>query len=248
MDPSQYVYAVVPSSHDRVLTERPGIGHAPVGAVSVGSIAALVSDAPEGRLRPSRANLTSHEEVVCSAHAVMPVLPFRFGTVMPDERAVCDQLLAPNEARFAEALEELTGKDEFRLRARYLPDVALRDVLQRSPRLRKLRDRTAGGGRLAIGDRIQLGELVFAELQRLREWDSSAIMQVLARHVVAWTILSDASDDVALYAACLVHRKSIPNWEAALGSLADSEVRRLRFEVVGPLPAWDFTDTHLEVA
>lgn len=243
----QYVYAVVPSGADRAVGEPEGIGRVAVTAVKVGTIAALVSDAPEGRIRPTRANLKSHEEVVSKAHEVAPVLPVRFGTVMPDSRAVREELLAPNSSRFAQALEELAGKDEFRLRASYLPGVALEEVLERSPAVKRLRDLGAGTERAAMRDRIQLGELVFAELQGLRDFDANEILHSLAPHMAAWVTLNDSSEDVAVYAACLVERSSREKWDAALSSLAERESLRLAFEVVGPLPAWDFNHARLEV-
>lgn len=247
MGSSRYVYAVVPDDVAGTLPERPGIDKAPVGALRVGRVAALVSDAPDRKVRPTRANLGLHEQVVCAAHAAGPVLPLRFGTVLADARAVRDDLLARNAARFAEALDELSGKDEFRLRARYLPDVALRDVIERSPAVRRLRSRMASR-RTVVGDRIQLGELVFAELQRLKEADASEILQVVAPHVIAWTALNDAADDVAVYVACLVQRDCAEKWDSALRTLAERCRLRLRFEVIGPLPAWDFTDARVEVA
>lgn len=248
MDGPLYVYGVVPSSACDLISDQPGIADAPVGIVGSGSIGALVSEAPAGRVRPTRANLKAHEDVVCAAHAVSSVLPLRFGTVMPDSGTVREKLLEPNAPQFLGALEELAGKDEFRVRARYRPEVSLREVLERNHALRNLRDRMAGSSKVAVGDRIHLGEMVFAELQRLREADSSALLDSVAQHIVAWRPLDDPSEDVAAYIACLVARQRRADWDSALSSLARKEGDRLGFEVIGPLPAWDFSEMHLEAA
>jgi hypothetical protein len=241
-----YVYGIVlPSTVDRF--EVSGIGGQPVEAVVHGRTAALTSSVGGGRVRPSRANLMAHQQVVSAAHSCGPVLPVRFGTVMPDREAVVSELLEPERRQFETWLSNLDGKDEYRVKCEYLPDIPLRDVVARSRSLQRLRQRVQSAGQSARqSDRLALGELVMAELERLREIDSARMLDALAPHILAWEPLADgpgnaASPEGPLHAAVLVDRGETARLEAALERAADSQRGRMSIELTGPLPPWDFT-------
>lgn len=238
-----YLYGVVPADRAPVLLSLEGVEHEPVSQVNTAPVAALVSAVGRTRIRPTRANLNAHERVVGAAHALGPVVPVRFGTVLPDAESVADEILGPNVDRFNDLLASLDGRDEYRVRARYLPEVALGDVVRRSRRVQRLRDRIgSAGNRARPGDRIELGRLVAAELEALREMDGSAILKRLVPHSVQWQQLPDSSDETSLYAAFLVERKARDDLDAALDDLARRQSERMHLELIGPLPAWDFSD------
>lgn len=234
----QYVYAVIPA--DRAPdTCATGVDAQPLGTVRHGKLAALVSPAVTERIRPSRANLTAHEEVVGWAHRRGPTMPIRFGTVMPGETAVLRDLLEPGRHQFETLLAEFAGKDEYRIKCRYLPDVAVREVLEASRTIQRLRAQAGRGASPAA--QVRLGELVFAGLERLRHRDGAAVMDVLGGHVIAWEPIEDRSDEVALHAAVLVDRSAAERMEQSLERFGRSQRSRLRIELIGPLPLWDFT-------
>lgn len=240
-DGRQYIYAVV-AAGGSARGDQAGIEGLPVGAVAHGPVAALTSPAPEGRVRPSRANLTAHQKVVSEAHAAGPVLPVRFGTVMPNRAAVVDELLEPRRRHLEELLRQLEDRDEFRVKCRYLPDVALREVVERNRTIRRLRERMTAAGRAPRqGEQIQLGELVMAELERLRRADAAVVMEWLSPHVLAWEPVDDPSDDVPLHAAVMVDRRTVAHLEASLERVAERQRDRMHVELIGPLPLWDFT-------
>jgi hypothetical protein len=239
----QYVYAVVPSDIPvRRLADQRGIEDQPLRLVTEGSVAAIVSPTESERVRPTRAALRAHEEVAASAHRSRPVVPVRFGSLFPDADAVARDLLAPNRLELEELLETVRGKDEFRLRARYLSQVALRDVVARYPEVQRLRRRLAslsGGAERSAG--VQLGEMVMAGLEALREEDAANIMDEVGSLVAASEQLADRSEDTALHAAFLVDRSRIGELEGAIERVAKRQRERLQLELTGPLPPWDFT-------
>lgn len=63
-----------------------GIEGAPLLTVPYREIVAVVSAVTEARVEATPANVWLHEEVVEALMAVCPVLPVRWGTVLPDER------------------------------------------------------------------------------------------------------------------------------------------------------------------
>lgn len=238
----RYVYAVVPAEGP-ALPEMTGLDGRAVSRIREGSLSALVSEVSADRVRPTRANLSAHQQVVSSAHGLVPVLPVRFGTVFPDEDTVRAELLAPEQPELEAMLSEFDGKDEFRVKCRYLPDVALRELVERNAGIRKLRSRASAavspGARQA--HQIQLGEMVMLELERLRERDAAALVGALTPHILTWEPIDDPSDDVPLHAALLVDRSRLSALEAALEKVASQQKDRMQVELIGPLPLWDFT-------
>lgn len=220
-----------------------GIGGSPVAPVGRGPISALVSPVREDRVRPSRANVTAHHAVVDAAHRVAPVLPVRFGTVMPDEAAVGDGLLAPNLDRYSEMLRDLDGKAEYRLKASYAEDVVLREVVERSPAVRRARAESARTDRPANRDRmIRLGELVRNELYRIKDADRRAIIEEVAERVTGLRELAERTEVVAVHAALLVERGRARHMEEAVQSVAGRQAGRMTIELTGPMAPWDFVD------
>jgi len=236
----QYVYAVIPADLARFVHET-GVDEQPVGHVRDGNVAALTSPAVRNRVRPSRANLTAHQHVVSHAHHVGPVLPVRFGTVMPGETAVIRDLLEPGRHDFETLLAQFEGKDEYRIKCSYLEDVALREVVEGSRSIQRLRGRT--GPQSSPSNRMRLGELVFAGLERLHHQDAVAVLDTLTPHVLAWEQIEDATEDVALHAALLVDRAAVTRMEQALERFGQAQKHRLQVELIGPLPLWDFSQT-----
>lgn len=209
-------------------------------------MAAVIGPVSGSSVRPSRRNLTAHQAVVDDLHGRGPVLPVRFGTVMLDAEQVVDEVLTPMAGELAEELRALEGKDEFRLRVRYQPDVALREAVQGSPQLRRARDRLARRpGSADMADRIALGELVVDELEQLRAADSQMVSDAVGAYAAAWTPLADRADDVAANLALLVDRRRRDALDEALSALAQKQAHRLSFQLTGPLAPWDFVDADM---
>jgi hypothetical protein len=110
-----YVYAV--GEHDAPVAER-GLGGQPVEALRNGPLAAWLSrDAPRA-IAPDPERLWRHEQVVRAIMQGGPVLPMRFGTLMPDDEALRAVLVARRE-EFARSLERVRGRVELGLRAQW---------------------------------------------------------------------------------------------------------------------------------
>lgn len=240
MPGSVCVYAVVPSdTPETKLAGADGIDGAPLELIRDGAIAALVSATRTERLRPTRAALAAHESVTALAHRIGPALPVRFGTLFPDPEAVARDLLGAKRDHLEGLIREFCGRDEYRLRARYLSNVALSEVVSRSRQVQRLRQRINGhaAGQAA---QIQLGELVVAGLEALREEDADAIMKHVAPIMVAGQRLPDRAEDTAVHLALLVDRDRADDLERAVEKLGAEQRGRMQVELIGPLAPWDF--------
>jgi hypothetical protein len=124
-----YVYGIVPGGKAQ---PSKGVASRPVEAVDEGEVAALVSVVPleEFGEEPLRAHLNdrgwleetarAHEQVLESALASSPVIPFRLCTIYQSRERV-QELLARQGPFLAELLHRLEGKVELGVKAYFTP-------------------------------------------------------------------------------------------------------------------------------
>jgi hypothetical protein len=238
-----YVYGIVPARAALPADAR-GVGD-PAGEVSLvrhGQVAAVVSDVPRDRALGTRGDLLRHSQLLDGIAASVPVLPMRFGAVLSDARAVADELLAPNHDHFAEVLSDLDGRAQFTVKARYVEEAVLREVLAEEPEImalhEALRDRPVEASHF---DRIRLGELIARAVERRRQADTWALVDELAPYAAAVACAPAASaEDVMVDAAFLVDREGWPAFERAVEGIAQRGAERIRLRLLGPLAPYDF--------
>jgi hypothetical protein len=237
-----YVYGVVNRCSDQELTVPDGgLRGAPVTAVECGPVMAVTSQLAGGRVRPSRADLSAHQRVVEHVASYTTILPMQFGACWLNEEALLDEFLRPHRDGLVHALDALAGKHEHRLKASYRGDTALREAVAASPAIRRLQQRIRRGGTAATyGTRIELGELVYGEIDRIRAADTDVILRRLEPYADLSVKLPTRKEDVVLHAGFLVDGKRQDKFDRALDSLADDLGARMSFALIGPLPPWDF--------
>lgn len=245
-----YLYGVVAAEGAERTARAAGTGvdSGPVETVRSGPVAALVGALDRPRIRPSRANVLAHQQVVARAHAIGPVVPVRFATVMDGGRTELQGFLADGAGHFEGLLNDFDGRDEYRLRVRYLPEVALREVVAGNRSIQRLRDRVRSAGHPRPADQLALGEQVAAVLADLRHLDATALVRVAGPHVESWRELDDGSEDVAAHLALMVDRGAVGALEDSLERYGRTQRQRLQVELVGPLPLWDFVPELTAVA
>ncbi|HEY2200841.1 MAG TPA: GvpL/GvpF family gas vesicle protein [Solirubrobacteraceae bacterium] len=238
-----YVYGIVPAGAP-VPDDLHGIGDAQVHVFAHGSIAAVTSRLPSSRPLGTAADLRAHARVIERIYQSCPVLPMRFGGALADPHAVAAELLEPNSDMFAGALERIDNHEQFTLRGRYRDGAALREVLAEQPKVARmsawLRERDADTYRL---EAIQLGTLVARALEQKQQADMAVMREILEPRVTAIAERVIASPDIAVDAAFLVQRPDRSAFEQAAEELGRRWESRIRLRLVGPLPAYDFTQT-----
>ncbi len=237
-----YVYGVVQPVPGRVPDGLTGLDEAPVSLLGGGdNIAAAVArvalDRPPGR----RAELVAHSRVLDALAATGPVIPIQFGSVMADAESVLEVLLAPHEEHFTGLLAELTGRDQFNVRASYQDQVALAEVVSADPEIARLRDLTRQlPDDAGHAHRVRLGELVAHALEDKREVDAAALAESILPFVVGSAPRSGAGIDHVLDMAFLVDQTRRAEFEEQLEHLAELVHDRIRLRLVGPVAPYDF--------
>jgi hypothetical protein len=164
----EYLYAIAALGKDRAY-DMAGIDGAAVFSIRRGPVAAVVSLCARQKLRPERAHLAAHREVLNRLMQDETVLPMAFGTIADDARAV-RRLLSLNQEMFLQQLGRVAGKVEMGLRVKW--DVAniFEYFIGIHPELRVLRDRLLGNQREpSQEDKIQLGQFFEQTLEEDRD-------------------------------------------------------------------------------
>jgi hypothetical protein len=235
-DTAVYVYGIVPADVETDPQAR-GVGGATVTAVRHGDIAALVSELDIDRPLGTPEDLLSHEALLDATAAEVPVLPMRFGAVLTNRRAVADELLATHHDDFLAALNDLDGKAQYVVSARYRPDAVLREVVAADPRIDQLRAAVRDKPRdAAREERIALGQAVGEALAARRQADTRAVADAVAPLVTGVVTREPPGEYGAADVAVLAGLDREAELERAVAGLAG----RLEVRLLGPLAPYDF--------
>src|SRR5258705_2072333 len=192
----------------------------PVRVVRADDLAALVADIQPGSVNAAKA-VREHWRVLEAAIEVATVLPLRFGTVMADDQAVREDLLGANAEHLAGLLQELGGRVQVSVKGTYVEDGLMRGVVAGSPAVAALRERLQGLPQDAgYFERVRLGELVAAEVERHREAEAAQALAGLDPHAVASRGEAASAPDAAFNLAFLVERDCLGAFDPAGWALA----------------------------
>jgi hypothetical protein len=230
-----------------------GVGDPPssVRVIRSGDLAALVSDVSAAEMsaqgvRGMRRDMKAHSSVLNALAAKVTVLPARFGVVLPDEGALIAEFLDPRRRALEEFLEQLDGTVEVTLRATYIEEQVLRELVSARPELAA--GRVARRGRsasMATESRIELGRQIAAAIKDLQDQDARWLLDLLNPVIRDARIGKPLTDLMVLNASFLVGRAMLPKFDRTL-EIATRETRdRMTFDCVGPLPPFSFVDLRL---
>ena len=248
--PGVYVYGILPSDIE-LEPGGTGVGDPPgeIRVVRHGDLAALVSDVDLDQPLGRPEDLLTHEELLDSSAAEVPVLPLRFGSVAASDEAVAADLLAAHHDEFASALLRLDGHAEYVVRGRYDQEAILREVLAENTRAEELCEQIQGTSPDKFPDlRMELAEIVLDTIAAKRDKDTRAAGDAAAGLVAASTVRQPAHELDAVYIAFLVAADKADELEQALMGLARYWRGRIELRLVGPLAAYDFAASGLNHA
>lgn len=241
LDLGSYVYAVVPES-GQVPGIR-GIDDTEVEYVVHAGLAAALSRIPLDRPPGRRAELTAHQAVVESLAAQGAVVPIRFGSVLDPEDDAVRELLDAEGPRFEAVLERLEGRVQLNLRATYVEEQVLAEVVAQDPEIAELRRRTR---ELPQGtmhpDLVRLGEAVSHAMEARRTDDGAAILDHVVPLVEDRSVRPGGGVDHLLDVALLVRADRVAEVEEELEALAEAWHERIRMRLVGPVAPYDFAE------
>ena len=247
-----YLYGVIrwppPENFYRLAGE--GVGGPPraVRLVRAGPVAGVVShvwaeEVSEEDVRSLRRDMKAHSAVLNRLAEEITVLPARFGVVLPDDHVLVQRFLEPQHDHLLQTLANLEGCVELTLRATYIENQVLREVVEQRPDLVG-----AGGGRsrsMAQESRIEAGRQVAAAIGELAGADARWLLEALSPVVRDVQTRKPLTELNVLNASLLVERKSLKKFDRRLEEIYTRESNRMQLDCVGPLPPFSFVDLRL---
>jgi hypothetical protein len=238
-----YVYGVVRSGALRKIKAE-GVGGAAVEQVERDDLAALTSALPTTELRVKRRDLHRHLQVLEEVFETTTVLPCPVATVAATDE-LADGLLVERREELLSALERLDDKVQMNVKAAYVENELLREIVETEPDVARLRESTKAVGDAGYYAQLQLGELVAAAVGGRRERDGDRLLRELAG--TAADVAVEDRQDTAFKASFLVPRAGLRRFEETLETIAHREQPLLQFEVIGPLPPTAFASAYAGV-
>ena len=223
------------------------LAEASITLVKHAEICALVTNVGEGDLTLRRESALAHTDTLQAAFRHGPVLPLRFGTVLPDAETLVAQLLAPRAASLRGRLEALEGLAEMQVKASYLEEPLLRSIVGQDARLSQAAARIRGLPPEATHfERINLGEAVNTHVQARRQADSQRMMQELQSLAVAVSMREPRHERAVLNASFLVPEDRLAAFDAEVERLSNQDAHSIQFRLIGPMPAHSFAEGEWE--
>lgn len=239
---ASYLYGLV-FSDTALESGVSGVGNPPteVKLVPHGEVAALVSEVDLTQPLGTPEDLLAHEQLLDAIAADVPVLPLRFGAVMTNEESVVEELLAPHEDEFVQALKQVEGRAQYMIRARFVEDVILREILTELPQAKQLREQIQGKPEAATRDlRIRLGELINQTVSGMRDQATQGLAETLQPHAVMTSVREPGNEMDAANLAVLVETAKLDEFEKAVQDVEREWDGRINVRVIGPQAPYDF--------
>src|SRR5205085_8278024 len=227
-----YIYCVAraqPFEKGEPPFATPGIGgrEKAVRIVQHGDLVAVVSDAPQDDYDVNRENLLAHLRVLTEAMTRSDVLPVSFGTVAESDQQVQEQLLHGAADDLHRSLAEVRGRIELELKVLWNEERLFADIMAEHDDIRALRHCLAGQPPEATQyERIQLGELVAAAMQRKSDAEAAALLDALEPLAVETRVNDNLDDMMLLNAAFLVDKSQEQAIDATVQALGAAQSGR----------------------
>jgi gas vesicle protein GvpL/GvpF len=188
-----------------------------------------------------RQELKAHADVLSAACVETSVVPFVFGTVLPDDEAVRQDLLVRHAQHLQGELDRLRDLLQFNLRLTAHEDRLLADVMAASPELTRLNEHVRalppGQGQ---AHRLRLGEEVAQRFRAAAERVGAAAVDSLGSLATDVRVEEIGSQDGGSRASFLVARAQVSEFLRAAESLAERLDARFACRLLGPLPPFAF--------
>lgn len=228
---------------------QPGVGGegARVRVVEYGELAALVSDVQQARFDLSREHVLAHERVLEEAMARTAILPVSFSTITPGDEDIRENLLKREYDDLLSCLSYVHDRVELDLRVLWDRERLFAEVVAENEEIQAQRDWIAGQPEDATYyERIHLGEMTAAAIERKREHEASSIWETLSPLAVESALNETLTDMMVLNAAFLVDRSRESAFDAQVQALVEARAERLIFRYIGPLPPYSFINLRLD--
>ena len=241
-----YLYAIIAGDEGRAY-DGSGIDQSKLYSISTGDIAAVVSNVVGENVRPERARLAAHHQVLKKLMAESTPLPMSFGIVAESPAAV-RRMLARNQDVLLDQLRHVAGKIEMGLRVTWDVENIFEYFVNIHPELRMARDRLLGSNCQPTQEqKIEVGRMFDRLLNDDREAHADLAMEIFASHECEIKPLKCRNERDVMNLACLVGREAVPQFEAGVFEIAKQFDNNFALDYNGPWAPHNFVSVDLEL-
>lgn len=231
-----YVYCLGDEVTPEMIEGARGLNGAALSLVGRGDILAVVSAFGSKSVAVTPENALTHNRVNAALLARSTPLPFRFGTLVTEERLL--DFIGSREAALREALGRVRGAVEMSVKIIWDLEEVRREAAGPEPSGDASAEGSGTAFLLAKRREILGGEAVRARADSLAEWFGSRLSD-LARDA---RVTVNPSGALVVRAAHLVGRGGVEEYRARVQRLGEERAGSLRFLTSGPWPPYSFGD------
>ncbi|OGX06659.1 MAG: hypothetical protein A3G87_00025 [Omnitrophica bacterium RIFCSPLOWO2_12_FULL_50_11] len=246
----RYLYCLIQGTHEGVF-QSPGVGNGRVAvrALSFKDISAVVSESNADLIRATAENCMRHEKVleeVIQNHRAL--LPFEFGTVAPDEKAV-EAMLRDNCSQIRKTLSKISGRIEVNVKALWRDrKTVFQEILKEHKMIAHYKEEIAKKPFDATyQDRIKIGQMISEALREKKERESEKLIRSLRRHAKDVMRGPTFEDEMIMNVSFLLPREKKETFEKDLYQLGDQCEGRIDFKYQDERPPYSFVNLNLRV-
>jgi hypothetical protein len=246
LNKGRYLYAVVAGDQPRNYG-CVGINGGDVYTISHRDMGVVVSDVPNGKIRPERRHFAAHQGVLRKLMEDGDLLPMSFGIISKGPKEV-QRILAKNRKSISSQLQRVSGKVEMGLKVTWDVPNIFEYILNEHLPLKEARDRFLDSGREPQhSEKIEIGRMFEEFLQADRERHFRDVEDVLAPrcHEIVQNKCREEREVMKL--ACLVGRESLCEFETAVFEAASLFNDNFAFDYNGPWAPHNFVDIDIEL-
>lgn len=240
----KYIYGIMDSSNEEALGIAGLGGEGHVYTMSYRGVGCVLSDYSGAEFSSMSKEkvvrcLLAHQLVVEQAMKDHTVLPVKFGTVLATTGEV-QRLLSQGHSHFVQALAWMADKVEVEVAATWDTGQVLREISQEED-IARAREAIAGrAGQTTFEERIRLGQMVKASLDRRRDGYRERMVAFLKPAAVDVQPNPLVSDEMVMNVAFLVEKDRQEEFDSRVRQLNGLFQDQVKFCIVGPLPPYSF--------
>lgn len=240
----KYIYGIIGTDSETVLDISGLGGSRPVYTVAHQDLGCIVSDYSGAELSSMSKEevvrcLLSHQTVVEYVMRKHTVLSVKFGTVLATSHEVRD-LLVLGRQQFDDTLAWIQDKIEVEVAATWDTGEVLREISNEADVVRARAAIASRPGQQTLEDRVHLGQMVKAAMDRRRQGYGERIASFLEPVAVDVQPNALVSDAMVVNMAFLVEKAGQQEFDCRVRQLNDVFHDQIDFRIIGPLPPYSF--------
>jgi len=242
-----YLYGII-DARDGLDVSTSGIDGGNIETIEADGIAAVITRVARQKIRPQRANLAAHNNLLRELVEHQAVIPCAFGMIASSEEQL-QEVLRANHDELLRELNRFRGKVEMGLSVYWNTSNIFEFLVDANQDLKQMRDRVFRSGRApSMEERLELGKLFESLLQQCRERHTRQVVDTLSPYCTEIRTVDPGREQMIMKLVCLVPKDRQGRFEEGIQEAARRFDDHYNFKYSGPWAPFDFVDVTLDLS